>query len=273
MKLNSLSFELDNDEESPGASQVYGTDSGGTKGWQSTLSDGDKGDLTIASSLGSFTIDNDVVTFAKMQNIAQNTLLGRYSSGSGDPESVTLGAGFSIVAGALTYSSGSSGEANTASNVGAGQGLFKQKSSLDLEFYTLTGQRGISVGAPSSNIIPISLTLTNYVTIACSSATTAMTAGAGAQFWEAPYALTVLGVQIAVQTASSSGDIIVDVNDNGTTIFTTRPQIAQGFTDTTTAAVLNGTISLAAGDRFTFDIDSAGSGAKNLQVTIYYTLN
>ena len=48
------------------------------------IDDGDKGDITVSNSGGTFTIDNDVVTFAKMQNIAQNSILARLDSGSGD---------------------------------------------------------------------------------------------------------------------------------------------------------------------------------------------
>ena len=46
----------------------------------------------------------------------------------------------------------SSGEANTASNVGTGLGVFKQKASLDLEFYKLSAGTGISVTQQGNNI-------------------------------------------------------------------------------------------------------------------------
>jgi|TARA_B110000263_G_C15311630_1_gene513720 hypothetical protein len=44
------------------------------------------------------------------------------------------------------------GEANTASNVGTGLGMFKQKASLDLEFYKLSAGTGISVTQQGNNI-------------------------------------------------------------------------------------------------------------------------
>src|SRR6187399_15325 len=48
------------------------------------------GDVT--GPLASNTISNDVVTFAKMQNIATNSLIGRDTAGSGDPETILLNA-------------------------------------------------------------------------------------------------------------------------------------------------------------------------------------
>lgn len=60
-----------------------GTISGGSP------SDGDKGDVVVSSSGAVWTIDSDVVTFAKMQDIATQTFLGRTTAGTGDPEALT----------------------------------------------------------------------------------------------------------------------------------------------------------------------------------------
>src|SRR4051812_32448811 len=49
---------------------------------------GDHGDITVASD--TWTIDNDAITFAKLQNIATDTLIGRATAGTGDPESIAL---------------------------------------------------------------------------------------------------------------------------------------------------------------------------------------
>lgn len=57
-----------------------------------SLSDGDKGDVTVSGSGATWTIDNDAVTFAKMQNISSDRLLGRDTASSGDPEEISLGA-------------------------------------------------------------------------------------------------------------------------------------------------------------------------------------
>lgn len=62
------------------------------------LSDGDYGDVTISSSSTVITIDNDVVTYAKMQNVsAINRILGRITGGAGDVEELTAANVFTIL--------------------------------------------------------------------------------------------------------------------------------------------------------------------------------
>ena len=59
-----------------------------------SVADGDKGDITVSSSGSVWTIDNDVVTYAKMQNVsATDRLLGRDTAGAGDVEELTVGGG------------------------------------------------------------------------------------------------------------------------------------------------------------------------------------
>jgi hypothetical protein len=57
------------------------------------VSDGDKGDITVSGSGATWTIDGDVVTFAKFQNIATDRLLGRDTAATGDVEEISLGGG------------------------------------------------------------------------------------------------------------------------------------------------------------------------------------
>lgn len=52
------------------------------------VSDGDKGDVTVSSSGTVWTIDNGVVTYAKMQNMSASKILGRMST-TGDPQEIS----------------------------------------------------------------------------------------------------------------------------------------------------------------------------------------
>jgi len=54
------------------------------------LTDGDKGDITVASTGTSWTIDNSAVTNAKMANMTASTIKARITASTGAPEDATL---------------------------------------------------------------------------------------------------------------------------------------------------------------------------------------
>lgn len=54
-----------------------------------------------------------------------------------------------------------SNKVESASNQGAGTGLFKQKTTTDLEFYTLSGD-GMSFSAPATNVITVAVDVNDF---------------------------------------------------------------------------------------------------------------
>lgn len=73
------------------ASESSGTLTVTVSGAGGGLSDGDYGDITLSSSASVWTIDNDAVTYAKIQNVtATDKILGRVSTGAGDIEEITF---------------------------------------------------------------------------------------------------------------------------------------------------------------------------------------
>jgi len=67
-----------------------------------TLAVGTPSDNTVSTAK----LQDDAVTFAKMQNISTSRLLGRTTASSGDIEELTVGSGLSLAAGSLSVAAG-----------------------------------------------------------------------------------------------------------------------------------------------------------------------
>lgn len=68
------------------------------------------------SNVTTVKIADDNVTFAKMQNISTQKLIGRTTSGSGDPEEIGVSAAFNLTSTTLSLSSASKAEMEAASS-------------------------------------------------------------------------------------------------------------------------------------------------------------
>jgi hypothetical protein len=109
--------------------------------------------------------------------------------------------------------------------------------------------------------------------IAVGDETTAITTGTAKVTFRMPHAMTLTAVRASLTTVSSSGTPTIDINENGTTILSTKLTIdASEKTSTTaaTAAVISDT-ALADDAEITIDIDVAGTGAAGLKVWLIGT--
>ncbi len=104
-----------NTSPSQGNDGGSGSDSAPNYGGGGGVSDGDKGDITVSSSGTQWTVDNDAISYAKIQNVsAASRLLGRGSAGgSGDVEEITIGTGLSLSGTTLSATGGGGGADGT----------------------------------------------------------------------------------------------------------------------------------------------------------------
>lgn len=82
-----------------------------------------------------------------------------------------------------------------------------------------------------------------------------------------PYNITLSSVLMSIKGAPTGTSLIVDINQNGSTIFATRPQIDDGSTTGGTSAVFSAT-TLNEGSTITLDIDQVGSTFAGSGLTI-----
>jgi hypothetical protein len=97
--------------------------------------------------------------------------------------------------------------------------------------------------------------------IACSDETSDLAVATGVATFRLPYAMTLTGVRATVNTAPTGSTIIVDINEGGTSVLSTKLSIdASEKTSTTaaTAAVISDS-ALADDAEITVDIDQIGS--------------
>jgi hypothetical protein len=104
--------------------------------------------------------------------------------------------------------------------------------------------------------------------VAVSDETTTITTGDAKVTFHMPFAMTLTSVVAGLSTVSSSGAVTVDINEAGSTIFSTKITIdamAETSVGAGTPAVLSDT-ALAQWAKITVDIDGAGTGAKGLKL-------
>lgn len=132
---------------------------------------------------------------------------------------------------------------------------------------------GSSPTFDGSNIT--NLTTASDIGVAVSDEITPLTTGAAKITFRTPYAMTLTDVRASVNVAPTGSNLIVDINNSGATILSTKISIDVGEKTSTTAStppVISGA-SLADDSEITIDIDQIGSSVsgKGLKVWLIGT--
>lgn len=109
------------------------------------------------------------------------------------------------------------------------------------------------------------------ICIAVSDETTALTTGASKVTFRMPYAMTLTAVRSSVTTAPTGATLVVDINEAGATILSTKLSIDASEKTSTTAAsaVVISDVNLADDAEVTIDIDQIGSSVAGAGLKVY----
>lgn len=107
--------------------------------------------------------------------------------------------------------------------------------------------------------------------IACSDLTTALTTGTTKAYFRMPFAGTLTAVKASVLTAPTGSTILIDINESGTTVISTKLMIDATEKTSATAATpyVISDSSLADDAEITIDIDQIGSTIAGAGLVVY----
>jgi len=272
------------------------------------------GDVTGATAL---TIANNAVTNAKAADMATARIKGRVTAGTGDPEDLTAAQVATLIEGELSVAAdqvtvADSGGDYTGTDVEAVlgeiagttdgldsrlaivEGAYITSSTAPVQYFDASGSGSAARPEVSTNIViiwynagstrptnmgpnDIWLGASDTFSIAVSDEETALTTGTAKRTFRMPAAFTLTGIRASVNTAPTGATIIVDVNEGGTTILSTKLSIDATEKTSTTAATapVISDAALADDAEITIDIDQVGStiAGAGLKVTFigYWT--
>jgi hypothetical protein len=143
-----------------------------------------------------------------------------------------------------------------------------------------TGTTNLTAGAVTIDLSAATVTLppfTSYTSfpvefcVAASDETTAITTGTGKVTFRAPYAFTLTALRASVNTAPTGSTILIDVNESGTTVISTKLMIDATEKTSTTAATpyVISDAAIADDAEISIDFDQVGSTVAGAGVKVW----
>ena len=225
-----------------------------------------KGIVQLAGDLGGTAAAPTVPALANKANASTTVSAGTGLTGGGDlSTNRTISANFGTTAGTIAQGNDSriTGAEQTA-NKGAASGYASLDGSTKVPIAQIpTGTSGTTV-ALGNHTHTLTFSLTSFFK------TGTLTTTTGTQRLPIDGTYTIVGTRLMVGTAPTGSSLIVDVNKNGTTIYTTqgnRPSIAASANAGGPGTAPDVT-SLVAGDYLTVDIDQVGSSVAGSDLTV-----
>jgi Repeat of unknown function (DUF5907) len=189
--------------------KIYIKDDAGTEtDLTATVSDGDKGDITVSSGGTVWTIDNDAVTYGQIQNVTGNSFLGRAASGAGNVGEISVGASELV----------GRGSTGNITSITLGTNLSMSGTTLNATGGGVTdGDKG-DVTVSSSGTVwmidPTAVSNSKLADVATATFKGRTTAGTGS-----PEDLTATQATAILDTFTSSAKGLVPASGGGTTTF------------------------------------------------------
>lgn len=227
---------------------------------------GSKGIVQLAGDLGGTAAAPTVPGLATKANAAITISAGTGLTGGGDlSANRSLAANFGATAGTIAQGNDSRiTGAEQTTNKGVAGGYASLDGSTKVPIAQVpTGTSGTTV-ALGDHTHTLTFSLTSFFK------TGTLTVVAGTQRLPIDGTYTIVGTRLMVGTAPTGAALLIDVNKNGTTIYSTqgnRPTIAIGANTGGPGATPDVT-TLAAGDYLTVDIDQVGSSAAGSDLTV-----